>query len=148
MIGTVSERLSKLDDFVKRLEGRDEEDRCLQVRASSLHVSLERWKLQNAMCGTKCSRRIVKKNNGGGGTNNNKKEKDCIDKKNWMSFVQLWNTDNYQHPSSDFPYDRKQVSEINSKTYHAFSVTAARKEEKEELPVHGLMDSGKENVPY
>ncbi|CAB4284125.1 unnamed protein product [Prunus armeniaca] len=42
MIGTVSERLSKLDDFVKRLEGRDEEDRCLQVRASSLHVSLER----------------------------------------------------------------------------------------------------------
>ncbi|PQQ18669.1 hypothetical protein Pyn_30026 [Prunus yedoensis var. nudiflora] len=41
MIGNVSERLSKLDDFVKRLEGRDEEDRCLQVRASSLHVSLE-----------------------------------------------------------------------------------------------------------
>ncbi|BFG31098.1 hypothetical protein CerSpe_173720 [Prunus speciosa] len=41
MIGNVSERLSKLDDFVKRLEGRDEEDRCLQVRASSLLVSLE-----------------------------------------------------------------------------------------------------------
>ncbi|KAH0995869.1 hypothetical protein GBA52_019733 [Prunus armeniaca] len=102
MIGTVSERLSKLDDFVKRLEGRDEEDRCLQ-EAAKCNVRHQMFK------------KNCEKNNGGGGTNNNKKEKDCIDKKNWMSFVQLWNTDNYQHASSDFPYDRKQVSEINSK---------------------------------
>ncbi|BFG30885.1 hypothetical protein CerSpe_171590 [Prunus speciosa] len=41
MIGNVSERLSKLDDFVKRLEGRDEEDQCLQVRASSFDSNSE-----------------------------------------------------------------------------------------------------------
>ncbi|CAB4314531.1 unnamed protein product [Prunus armeniaca] len=144
----LSERLSKLDDFVKRLVGRDEEDRSILTlkEAAKCNVRHQMFK------------KNCEKNNGGGGTNNNKKEKDCIDKKNWMSFVQLWNTDNYQHASSDFPYDRKQVSEINSKTgrnrtvgrefmsfktYHAFSVTAARKEEKEELPVHGLMDSGR-----
>lgn len=136
-----------------------------------------------------------------GEPNNHKKEKDSRDKKNWMSSVQLWNTDNYHHPTSDFPCDRKQGSEIDSKVnitkwmielrflirqsgnkylmsssciyklwqrnetrngianedpfqtcrdrnggrafvpfkaYPAFSVTAVRKEDKEDLAVHGL----------
>lgn len=50
-----------------------------------------------------------------GEPNNHKKEKDSRDKKNWMSSVQLWNTDNYHHPTSDFPCDRKRGSEIDSK---------------------------------
>lgn len=136
-----------------------------------------------------------------GERNNHKKEKDSRDKKNWMSSVQLWNTDNYHRPTSDIPYDRKQVSEIDSKVnktkwmielcflmrqsdnnylmsssciykswqrneaghgmanddpfqtcknrnggrafmpfkaYPAFSVTAVRKEDKEDLAVYGL----------
>ncbi|BBH09520.1 Homeodomain-like superfamily protein [Prunus dulcis] len=180
MIGSVSERLSKLDDFVKRLE-----EEMRKIDAFKRELPLCMFLLNDAILALKedavqCAalnvqpvleefiplKKDCEKNNGG--TNNNKKEKDCRDKKNWMSSVQLWNTDNYQHPSSDFPYDRKQVSEIDSKrneaenglanedpfqtcrnrtagrafmpfkTYPAFSVTAARKEDKEELPVHGL----------
>ncbi|PQQ01933.1 myb family transcription factor EFM [Prunus yedoensis var. nudiflora] len=180
MIGNVSERLSKLDDFVKRLE-----EEMRKIDAFKRELPLCMFLLNDAILALKedamqCAapnvqpvleefiplKKDCEKNNGG--TNNNKKEKDCRDKKNWMSSVQLWNTDNYQHPSSDFPYDRKQVSEIDSKrneaenglanedpfqtcrnrtggrafmpfkTYPAFSVTAARKEDKEELPIHGL----------
>ncbi|KAB2634408.1 hypothetical protein D8674_038271 [Pyrus ussuriensis x Pyrus communis] len=182
IIGNVSERLSKLDDFVNRLE-----DEMRKIEAFKRELPLCMLLLNDVIRALKeeamqCTAPDIQpvleefiplKNdcdkNKGGSSNNNKKEKDSRDKKNWMSSVQLWNTDNYQqHPSSDFPYDRKRVSEIDSKRneaengvanedpfqtcrnrtggkafmpfkgYPAFSVTPVRLEEKEELPVRGL----------
>ncbi|KAH8510816.1 hypothetical protein Peur_052465 [Populus x canadensis] len=43
------------------------------------------------------------------------KEKDSIDKKNWMSSVQLWITDDH-HPSTDYLFDAKQSFKLESKT--------------------------------
>jgi hypothetical protein len=42
------------------------------------------------------------------------KEKDSIDKKNWMSSVQLWITDDH-HPSTDYLFDAKQSFKLESK---------------------------------
>ncbi|KAM1242950.1 hypothetical protein ACFX2G_035255 [Malus domestica] len=182
MIGNVSEKLSKLDDFVKRLEDEmrkiDAFKRELPLCMFLLNDAIRALKEDAMQCAAPKVQPVLEefipmkkdcdKNKGGSG-NNNKKEKDSRDKKNWMSAVQLWNTDNYhQHPSSDSPYDRKRVSEIDSKRneaengvanedpfqtcrnrtggrafmpfkgYPAFSVTPLRLEEKEELPVHGL----------
>lgn len=46
--------------------------------------------------------------------NNNKNEKDSRDKKNWMSSVQLWNTDD-GFPTSDTTKDLKQNSKTQTK---------------------------------
>ncbi|KAJ6707786.1 TRANSCRIPTION FACTOR HHO6 [Salix viminalis] len=43
------------------------------------------------------------------------KEKDSKDKKNWMSSVQLWITDDH-HPSTDYLFDAKQNPKLESKT--------------------------------
>lgn len=48
--------------------------------------------------------------------NSNKKEKDCKDKKSWMSSVQLWNTDDY--PKTDFTFDPKYTSKTEIKVYY------------------------------
>lgn len=47
------------------------------------------------------------------GPNSNRKEKDSRDKKNWMSSVQLWNTDDC--PNADYTYDPKQTSKAEAK---------------------------------
>lgn len=52
-----------------------------------------------------------------GGAN---KEKDCKDKKNWMSSVQLWNSDNSasaDHKKEDSKLENKQVKIKLSKFY-------------------------------
>ena len=66
----------------------------------------------------------LKKNCVGDGNNGNgdgdddqdgliKKEKDSKDKKNWMSSVQLWNTND--HPSTDNIFETKQNPQLESK---------------------------------
>ncbi|XP_062022464.1 transcription factor HHO1-like [Rosa rugosa] len=180
LIGNVTERHSKLDDFVKRLEEEmrkiDAFKRELPLCMFLLNDAIQALKEDAMQCAKPNVQPVLEEfiplkkdcDKNTGEPNNHKKEKDSRDKKNWMSSVQLWNTDNYHHPTSDFPCDRKQGSEIDSKrndarngianedpfqtcrdrnggrafvpfkAYPAFSVTAVRKEDKEDLAVHGL----------
>lgn len=67
----------------------------------------------------------------------NRKEKECIDKKNWMSSVQLWNNNSYNS------YDNNQNSKLEIKVLEEKQCVAegrdfVTKEEKEDSVVNGL----------
>lgn len=46
---------------------------------------------------------------------NFRKGKDYRDQKNWMSSVQLWNSDDNHHHSTNYSYDRKRDSKFETK---------------------------------
>lgn len=176
-IGNASDGASKLDDFVKRLEEEmrkiDAFKRELPLCMLLLNDAIQYLKKESLQCATKPNAQPVleefiplkkdcedheeelDKN-----MNKNKKEKDCKDKKNWMSSVQLWNTDD-DFPNTTTTNDLKQNSKTQTKmgekgyameAENPFQRTAfvpfkpygsgfavARKEEKkEEFSVHGL----------
>ncbi|KAJ4716376.1 Myb family transcription factor EFM [Melia azedarach] len=172
MIGNVSEKVSKLDGFVKRLEEEmrkiDAFKRELPLCMLLLNDAILVLKEESMQCIT-ASKKVqpvleefipLKKNtceDEDEDVSPIKKEKDSSkdNKKNWMSSVQLWNTDDHQ--TSDPLFETKQNPNLKIKrneeenplqackragarafmpfkTYPVF----ARKEEKEELPVHGL----------
>lgn len=124
MIGNVSEKLSKLDSFLKGLE-----DELRKIDAFKRELPLCMLLLNDAILVLKeesmqCARASKKvqpvleefiplKNNNSEDDDEDvipiKKEKDSSkdNKKNWMSSVQLWNTDD-NHPTNDPIFDSKQ----------------------------------------
>ncbi|KAK9176857.1 hypothetical protein WN944_028876 [Citrus x changshan-huyou] len=182
MIGNVSEKLSKLDSFLKGLE-----DELRKIDAFKRELPLCMLLLNDAILVLKeesmqCARASKKvqpvleefiplKNNNSEDDDEDvrpiKKEKDSSkdNKKNWMSSVQLWNTDD-NHPTNDPIFDSKQNLNLKIKRNEeenpfqacksragavagAGAVATAflpfktcpvfpRKDDKEELPVHGL----------
>lgn len=182
LIGNVSEKLSKLDSFLKGLE-----DELRKIDAFKRELPLCMLLLNDAILVLKeesmqCARASKKvqpvleefiplKNNNSEDDDEDvrpiKKEKDSSkdNKKNWMSSVQLWNTD-YNHPTNDPIFDSKQNLNLKIKRNEeenpfqacksrAGAVAGAgagataflpfktcpvfpRKDDKEELPVHGL----------
>ncbi|XAR72872.1 hypothetical protein NMG60_11019655 [Bertholletia excelsa] len=167
-IGGVSERLVRLDEFVKRLE-----EEMKKIEAFKRELPLCMLLINDAIVTLKeeqmqCRRRNaepvleefipLKKNTDDDDERSKvKKEKENKDKMNWMRSVQLWNSDFHKNNS-----DRKQNSfekegeECGSVTEDPFqsgksrsrsraflpfkgcSVFPARKEEEVELPVPGL----------
>ncbi|KAF3435352.1 hypothetical protein FNV43_RR22441 [Rhamnella rubrinervis] len=175
VIRNVPERVSKFDDFMKRLEEEmrkiDAFKRELPLCMLLLNDAILALKEESMQCVAPNAEPVLeefiplkKDSDENEGRNNNKKEKDCRDKKNWMSSVQLWNNDDY--PNTDFKYDPKQTSKTETKknekaygfatedpfqncrsrtggrsfipfkAYSAFP--GVRKEDKDEMPVHGL----------
>lgn len=176
MIGNVSEKLSKLDSFLKGLE-----DELRKIDAFKRELPLCMLLLNDAILVLKeesmqCARASKKvqpvleefiplKNNNSEDDDEDvrpiKKEKDSSkdNKKNWMSSVQLWNTDD-NHPTNDPIFDSKQNLNLKikrneeenpfqtCKSRAGAGATAflpfktcpvfPRKDDKEELPVHGL----------
>ncbi|RVW49801.1 Myb family transcription factor EFM [Vitis vinifera] len=174
-IGDVSERVTKLDEFLKRLEEemrkidafKRELPLCMILLSDAilaLKEELLRSKASNVQPVLEEFIPLKKDCDEEGGA---KEEKDCKDKKNWMSSVQLWNSDD--SASTDHIYDKKQDSKLEIKQrvdeenrpatedpfqpcksrtggraflpfkgYSGFPVATARKEDKDELPVHGL----------
>ncbi|KAL5788422.1 hypothetical protein ACOSP7_005371 [Xanthoceras sorbifolium] len=174
MIGDVSEKVSKLDGFVKGLEDEmrkiDAFKRELPLCMLLLNDAITVLKEESMQCTT--SKNVqqpileefmpLKKTNCDDENEDIatiKKEKDSSkdNKKNWMSSVQLWNTDDH-HTTTDPILDSKQNPNIKIKRNEEENLfqacksrTGARafmpfkaytgfgkKEDKEELPVHGL----------
>lgn len=169
MIGNVSERASKLDDFVKRLEEEmrkiDAFKRELPLCMTLLKDATRALKEESVQCSAPNEvqpvlEEFIPLKKDCDKNEENKNEKDYRDKKNWMSSVQLWNTDD--NTSTDGTKhvpksETKRGGEENNlgseepfqscihrgggmgfmpfKTYSGFS-TASK--EEEELPVHGL----------
>jgi len=169
MIDSVSERASKFDDFVKRLE-----EEMKKIDAFKRELPLCMILLNDAISVLKESMQCTAPNEvqpvleqfiplkkDCDQNEENKKEKDYKDKKNWMSSVQLWNTEDYpstdctkQNPKLETKKSEEESGLVSEdpfqssrnrsggrafmpfKAYSGFPVT--RKEEKEELPVHGL----------
>ncbi|KAG6709625.1 hypothetical protein I3843_06G134700 [Carya illinoinensis] len=170
LIGNVSERASKLEDFVKRLE-----EEMWKIDAFKRELPLCMTLLNDAIRALKeeSIQRITPKEvqpvleefiplkKGCDRNVENKTEKDCRDKKNWMSSVQLWNTDDY--PSTDcakpnpksetkrneeesnlgtrdsFQSDRNREETVGFLPFKKYSGSpVVNKEGKEEFPVHGL----------
>ncbi|XP_043711133.1 transcription factor HHO5-like [Telopea speciosissima] len=115
-IGDVSERLSKLDEYVKRLEDEmrkiDVFKRELPLCMLLLNDGIKALKEETMHCRASDVRPVMEEfiplkrnSDNDGGV---KKEKDCRDKKNWMSSVQLWSTNGCS--SGDLNNDRKQKS--------------------------------------
>ncbi|GLT63706.1 hypothetical protein SLA2020_362500 [Shorea laevis] len=168
MIGNVSDKLSKLDGFVKLLEEEmrkiDAFKRELPYCMLLLNDAILVLKEESIQCAARNAQPVLEEfiplkkndNNGdeGGSSVNTKNEKEFNsnnkDKKNWMSSVQLWNSDddfrsNDQNPETkqkndEDPFqgckDRGGVREFTP--FKAYSVFAPRKEEKELLSVPGL----------
>ncbi|XP_015874298.3 transcription factor HHO6 [Ziziphus jujuba] len=175
MIRNVPERVAKFDDFLKRLEEEmrkiDAFKRELPLCMLLLNDAILTLKEELTQCAVPNAEPVLeefiplkKDCDENEEQNNDNKEKDCKDKKNWMSSVQLWNTDDY--PTTDFKIDPKLTSKteikrnekeygfttedpvhcsrnrtggrsfIPFKAYSAFP--GIRKEDKDELPVHGL----------
>lgn len=177
-IGNVSEKLSKLNDYINSLE---DEIRKIDVFKRELPLcmlimkdAIESLKEESMKCKGKIVEPILEEfiplkkdcneeeesNNevdGNGG-----KEDDSRDKKNWMSSVQLWNSEDVS--TSDYTNNHKHNSKVESKKkegdvnrsvimedpiregrafmpfkgYPGYpAIVAVRKEDKE-LPVHGL----------
>ncbi|POO03062.1 GARP transcription factor [Trema orientale] len=179
-IGNVPERASKLDDFVRRLEDEmkkiDAFKRELPLCMILLNDAILALKEESAQCGALNAQPVLEEfiplkkdcEEHEEITKNNKNEKDSRDKKNWMSSVQLWNTDDF--PTSDITTkDLKQNSKTQTKInekryaletqdpfqscrnrttgrafvpfhkpYSSFPATVVRKDDKDEFPVHGL----------
>ncbi|KAE8008969.1 hypothetical protein FH972_005427 [Carpinus fangiana] len=171
MIGNVSERAARLEEFVKRLEEEmrkiDAFKRELPLCMNLLIDAIRHLKDEESIqCTSKNEvqpvlEEFIPLKKDCDRNEENKKEKDHRDKKNWMSSVQLWNTDD--HPFTDGTkqnpkLDTKKNEEKNGlgsedpfsscrnrsegrgfmpfKSCSAFPV--ASKEEKEELSVDGL----------
>lgn len=174
MIGNVSERVSKLNDFIKSLEDEmrkiDAFKRELPLCMILLKDAILAVKEESMQCAVPKTQPVLeefiplKKERDEEDDDDFKKGKDYRDQKNWMSSVQLWNSD------TDYTYDRKRDSKLETKikekggpvvtqvslqscrnkngerihmpfkpSYPMFpSAMAVRKEDKEEFPIHGL----------
>ncbi|OMP01623.1 hypothetical protein COLO4_11721 [Corchorus olitorius] len=176
VIGNVSDKVSKLDAFVKRLEEEmrkiDAFKRELPLCMLLLNDAIVTLKEESMQCMARTVEPVLeefiplkntkKENNHSeedGASITTKKEKDCNnnnnynnnkDKKNWMSSFQLWNTDDDNFRSTDHKLDTKRNDEDPfqgcknrgaARAFMPFKANlgfAVRKEEKEEIPVHGL----------
>ncbi|XP_039047839.1 transcription factor HHO6-like [Hibiscus syriacus] len=144
-IGTGSDKASKLESFVNKLEEEmkkiDGFKRELPLCMLLLNDAILALKEESMQC---VGRRVelvleefmpLKENNHSEEDSNKKNDNDfnCNkDKKNWMSSVQLWNTDDdYSKMNNGDPCK-------NRVNYRANLSFAAKKEEKNEIPVHGL----------
>ncbi|CAK9150799.1 unnamed protein product [Ilex paraguariensis] len=178
MMGNVSERLMKVDDFVKRLEDEmkkiDAFKRELPLCMLLLNDAIMALKEGTVKCGKSNAEPVLeefiplKKSSDEDEKCEVRKEDDSRDKKNWLSSVQLWNSDH--HPSTNFKYNQTQNSTLEIKKraeeevsrpisndsyqscknrsggrgsmpfmeYSGFSMGVTRKEDKEELPIAGL----------
>ncbi|KAF2305849.1 hypothetical protein GH714_008368 [Hevea brasiliensis] len=122
MIGDVSEKVSKLDGFLKGLEEEmrkiDAFKRELPLCMLLLNDAILFLKAESIQCAASNNQPVLeefiplKKNCNDDDDDDDeqdcpiKMEKDSRDKKNWMSSVQLWNTND--HPSTDNIFDQKQ----------------------------------------
>uniref|UniRef100_A0A2P2KHS1 HTH myb-type domain-containing protein n=2 Tax=Rhizophora mucronata TaxID=61149 RepID=A0A2P2KHS1_RHIMU len=126
VIGDVSEKVSKLDGFVKGLEEEmrkiDAFKRELPLCMFLLNDAIQLLKEEAMQCATSVKQPVLeefiplKKNcdDNEDGPIAMKKEKDPKDKKNWMSTFQLWNCD--EHTTSDHQnIDPKQNLKLESK---------------------------------
>ncbi|XWS62860.1 hypothetical protein CRYUN_Cryun06bG0046900 [Craigia yunnanensis] len=159
LIGNVSDKVSKLDAFVKGLEEEmrkiDAFQRELPLCMLLLNDAIVALKEESMQCMARDVEPVLeefiplKKNQ----TENNysedgalitaKKEKDSKnnkDKKNGMRSFQLWNTDDYgfsDHKLDIKRNDEDTFQESKNSRGRAFMQTNL-KEEKDEVPVHGL----------
>ncbi|KAK8658525.1 hypothetical protein V6N13_036728 [Hibiscus sabdariffa] len=181
LIGNVSDKVSKLDTFVKRLEeemrkidafkrelppcmillndaivaSKEESVQCMSrnvepVLEEFIPLKNKKGSSQSEEDGALITNKKENDSNNSGNWNNNK------DKKNWMSSVQLWNTDD--DCSIDRKLDTKQRN-IGDSTqgcknqggatacmpFKADLSFAVRKEEKEEIPLT-LLTPGIKNM--
>ncbi|KAI9127529.1 hypothetical protein K1719_000522 [Acacia pycnantha] len=120
-IGNAADKLSRFDEFLKRLEEEmmkiDVFKRELPLCLLLLNDAILTLREESAKLRTPISLPVLeefiplaKKCDQ---KKDDKKEKECIDKKNWMSSVQLWNTDN--HPTTNNAYDQRQHCELETK---------------------------------
>ncbi|KDP38239.1 hypothetical protein JCGZ_04882 [Jatropha curcas] len=128
MIGDVSEKVSKLDGFVKGLEEEmrkiDAFKRELPLCMLLLNDAILFLKTESMQCTTSNNRPVLeefiplKKSDEEEEEEEEespiKKEKDYKDKKNWMSSVQLWNSN--EHSSTDYIFDPKQNLKLEYKS--------------------------------
>ncbi|KAI8014339.1 Myb family transcription factor EFM [Camellia lanceoleosa] len=165
-IGSVSDRLLRLDDFVKRLEEErtkiDAFKRELPLCMLLLNDAIVTLKAESMQFRTRNIEPVLEefiplKNNCDDQDEKMepKKEKDSRDKMNWMSSVQLWNTDD-NNRNMDSNYDSKQNSKeaekkccdgknstglrsfMPVKGCSFFPAMETRKEEEAESPAAGL----------
>ncbi|CAK9179713.1 unnamed protein product [Ilex paraguariensis] len=123
MIGNVSERLTKVDDFVKRLEEEmrkiDAFKRELPLSMLLLNDAILTLKEEKLQCRKANVKPVLeefiplKKTCDEDEKCEVMKEKDSRDKRNWLSSVQLWNNDH--HPNINFNYTQAQNSTIEIK---------------------------------
>ncbi|KAM7470693.1 hypothetical protein LguiA_008876 [Lonicera macranthoides] len=167
-IGNRSERLLKLDEFVKRLE---DEMRKIDVFKRELPLSIllindviTALKEESMQCRKSNMEPVLeefiplkKTCDADEKGDDSRKEMDCRDKRNWLSSVQLWNS--AACPTTDSSHHRKQNSRVEIKKsaekekrrvmddkkgfmpfkgYSSFHVGEANKEDKEGLPTEGL----------
>ncbi|KAJ4966468.1 hypothetical protein NE237_018317 [Protea cynaroides] len=122
-IGDVSERLSKLDEYVKRLEDEmrkiDAFKRELPLCMLLLNDAIKALKEETMHCRASDVRPVIEEfiplkrnSDDDGGV---KKEKDCRDKKNWMSSVQLWSTNDCSNADLKSVTDVKERAEEDDK---------------------------------
>lgn len=175
-IGNGSDKLSKLENYIKSLE-----DEMRKIDAFKRELPLCMLLLNDAITYLKdesmqrisvvdpvLEEFIPLKNKKCDEENNGHNIEDSRDKKNWMSSVQLWNTDD--HSTNEFTHNQKQNSKVEIKQTNkkennqsviedpfqtsksrlggrAFApfkgsafppTTIAMKEDKGELPVYGL----------
>ncbi|KAK9287250.1 hypothetical protein L1049_015663 [Liquidambar formosana] len=175
-IGNVSEKFSKLEDYIKSLEDemrkidafKRELPLCMLL-LNDVIIYLKEESMQNRPSNIQpVLEEFIPLKKNCDEDNGIHKETDCKDKKNWMSSVQLWNTDD-DYSTGGCTYNQKQNSKTDIKQreeeenrsaiedpfqtcknrgggraflpfkgYSGFPVTPVRKEDKEELPVHGL----------
>ncbi|KAK4284657.1 hypothetical protein QN277_001458 [Acacia crassicarpa] len=120
-IGNAADRLSRFDEFLKRLEEEmmkiDVFKRELPLCLLLLNDAILTLREESAKLRTPISLPVLEEfiplTKNCDQEKDDKKEKDCIDKKNWMSSVQLWNTDN--HPTTNNAYDQRQHCELETK---------------------------------
>ncbi|XP_022746494.1 transcription factor HHO6-like isoform X2 [Durio zibethinus] len=174
LIGNVSDKVSKLDAFVEGLEEEmrkiDAFKRELPLCMQLLNDAIAALKEESMQCMARNVEPVLEefiplKNNKNennrseedGALITTKKEKDSNssncnsfkDKKNWMSSVQLWSTDD-DYCSTDHKVDTKKNDEDpfqrckirgGARAFMPFKANlgfAVRKEEKEGIPIHGL----------
>ncbi|XP_021896708.1 transcription factor HHO6 isoform X1 [Carica papaya] len=180
-IGSVSEKVSKLDGFVKGLEEemrkidafKRELPLCMLLLKDAIIALKEesmRYAAKNALPVLEEFIPLKKRDRDEEDEEDRaaaRKKEDCRDKKNWMSSVQLWNSEDL--PSSTVnhrSFDPKQNHKLETKKkdgqnqcanvdllfqtarnrasartimpFKGFSGFPGRKEDKEELPVQGL----------
>ncbi|OMO74157.1 hypothetical protein CCACVL1_16924 [Corchorus capsularis] len=150
VIGNVSDKVSKLDAFVKRLEEEmrkiDAFKRELPLCMLLLNDAIVTLKEESMQCMARTVEPVLEEFIP---LKNTKKENNH-NKKNWMSSFQLWNTDDDNYRSTDHKLDTKRNDEDPfqgcknrgaARAFMPFKANlgfAVRKEEKEEIPVHGL----------
>ncbi|KAL5540674.1 hypothetical protein UlMin_042866 [Ulmus minor] len=176
-IRNVPERVLMLNDYVKRLEEEmkkiDAFKRALPLCMLLLNDAILILKEQSARYTTTNAQPVLeefiplkKERDENQSPNESDKENDSRDKKNWMSSVQLWNTD--ENSTADLTNDPKQNSKNETKMnekgndmeienpfqssrdkitlkpfmpfkgYSAFSAAEAKQEDKDEFAAHGL----------